>query len=50
MNILREEVNIVQLRDFLRAKFPQAHEVRNTGAADLRTGVPCLDAAGVGAD
>lgn len=47
VNILREEVNIVQLRDFLRAKFPQAHEVRNTGAADLRTGVPCLDAAGV---
>ena len=37
----------MQLRDFLRAKFPQAHEVRNTTFDRLRTGVPCLDAADV---
>lgn len=49
MNTIQQAANVVQLRDLLKAKFPQAHEVRNTSFATSKTGIPCLDAAGLSA-
>lgn len=47
MNTNQQDANVVRLRDFLKMKFPQAHEVRNTSFATFKTGIPCLDAAGL---